>query len=134
MARFCSWVHEAIGMKLRTKIVAGFSSVLVLMAISSGWGINALSGLLDDTSEVVTADHLRTNLVMREVDHLKFASSLASFVFDQRIHELNVQLDPKQCALGKWYYSEERRLTEQRFPDLAGPLKEIEAAHNRLHA
>jgi methyl-accepting chemotaxis protein len=120
-------------MKLGTKIALGFTSVLVLLAITAGWGLFSLEGLLGNSEDVVESDNLRTSLVEREVDHLKWSEKLMSYVYDDHIHELNVGMDPTQCAFGKWYYGDERKHAEMENPDLAQYLKAIEEPHKKLH-
>ena len=120
-------------MKLKTQISLGFGSVLVLLLITTGLSVDSLSSLLSDSSHVVTADNLRTELVEREVDHLNWTANLNAFVFDEHAHELDIQLDHTQCAFGKWYYGEGRQHAETLFPALASSLGDIEEPHRRLH-
>ena len=120
-------------LKLSTKIALGFASVLVLMAITAGWGIRSLIGLHDNSNNVVHIDNLRTSLVEREVDHLNWINKLNGFVFDEHIHTLDVQLDHTQCAFGKWYFSDERKRVEEKNPELKPLLLAIEEPHRKLH-
>jgi methyl-accepting chemotaxis protein len=93
----------------------------------------ALTGVLGRADDVIRADNLNTELVRREADHLKFAAHLQTFVFDSAVHKLDVQLDHRQCAFGKWFYGEQRRQAEARFPELTPLLDAIEEPHRRLH-
>ncbi len=120
-------------LKLSTKIAAGFTSVLILMMITAGWGILSLVTLHDEGVEVIEVEELRTEMVQREVDHLNWESKLATFVFDEHIHELDVQLDHTQCGFGKWYYGEGRKEAEKHFPKLSSFLQAIEAPHREVH-
>jgi len=120
-------------MKLATKISLGFASVLVLLTVTTVWGVKALTGTLAEADDVILADNLRTDLVKREVDHLKFAEHLQLFVFDHHVHELDVQLDHRQCAFGKWYFGPGREQAETRFPELKPFLAAIDEPHRRLH-
>jgi len=120
-------------MKLRAQISLGFGSILILLLITAGLSINSLSALLADSGHVVTADNLRTALVEREVDHLNWTARLNAFVFDEHVHELDVQLDHTQCAFGRWYYGDERHQAETQFPALKAPLLNIEEPHRKLH-
>ena len=120
-------------MKLNTKITLGFTGVLGLMVITSGLGMTSLSQLLEDNKEVIQADNLRTDLVKREVDHLNWVAQLSDFVYNEHTHELNIQLDPKQCAFGKWYYGKARRAAEEKYPATRQALAEIEQPHRKLH-
>lgn len=120
-------------MKLRTKISLGFAGILFLLLITSTFSIQSLISLSTNTREVVEADNLRTALVEREVDHLNWASQLNGFVFDEHARSLNVQLDHTQCNFGRWFYGQERRHAESRFPDLKPLLANIEEPHRLLH-
>lgn len=120
-------------MKLRTQISLGFGSVLLLLLITAVLSVNSLSTLLNNSGQVVTADNLRTSLVEREVDHLNWTAKLNAFVFDEQVHDLDVQLDHTQCKFGLWYYGEERRHAETQFPTLKTPLADIEEPHRKLH-
>ncbi|GAB4265062.1 MAG: methyl-accepting chemotaxis protein [Methylomicrobium sp.] len=120
-------------MKLRTQISLGFAGILLLLLLTSGFGIQRLNSLLNDSRNVVEADNLRTALVEREVDHLSWAAQLSAFVHDEQAHHLNVQLDHTQCAFGRWFYGQDRRHAESRFPELKPLLAEIEEPHRLLH-
>ncbi|MBL6988001.1 MAG: CZB domain-containing protein [Methylobacter sp.] len=120
-------------MKLRAQIFLGFGSVLILLFITAGLSVSSFSTLLTNSGKVVTADNLRTALVEREVDHLNWTAKLNAFVFDEHVHDLDVQLDHTQCAFGRWYYGEERRQAEMQFPGLRTLLTDIEEPHRKLH-
>ncbi|MBU2571407.1 MAG: CZB domain-containing protein [Gammaproteobacteria bacterium] len=120
-------------MKLRTQISLGFAGILVLLLLTSGIGIQRLISLVGETRNVVEADNLRTALVEREVDHLNWAAQLNDFVYDDHAHDLNIQLDHTQCAFGKWFYGQERRHAESRFPELKPLLADVEEPHRLLH-
>jgi len=125
---------QATGIRLRTKIALGFGTVLLLMTLSAIWGSLGLSRLMGLSKDVVRDDNFRTELARREIDHLTWASKLSAFVFDSNVHHLSVQLDPKQCAFGRWYFSAEKARAEQRFPAIAPDLEAIDEPHRRLHA
>jgi methyl-accepting chemotaxis protein len=120
-------------MRLRTKILLGFGAVLVLMILAAGWSYLGLSNILGLSDKVVEAGNLRAEFAEREIDHLNWAGSLSRFVFNDDSTELNVQLDPRQCAFGRWYYGEGRRRAEALFPAIKPLLKAIEAPHAALH-
>lgn len=120
-------------MKLGTKITFGFAGVLVLMMIVAGWGVKTGEGLLDSNERVVEADKLQNELTNREVDHLSWTAKLTAFVFDDHVHDLEIQIDPTKCAFGKWYYGEGRKEAERIYPDLIPSLKKIEEPHRTLH-
>ncbi|MBK1648613.1 methyl-accepting chemotaxis protein [Rhabdochromatium marinum] len=120
-------------MTLSTKITLGFTSVLVLLVFGVGLGIQSLIASLTSSEQVVQADNLRTDLVTREAEHLSWASALKSFVLDKDVNTLDIQLDPTQCAFGRWYYSDARQQAEMMFPALKPMLAAIEEPHRKLH-
>ncbi|EIC22361.1 methyl-accepting chemotaxis protein [Thiorhodovibrio frisius] len=120
-------------MRLRTKILLGFGTLLVLMILSAGWSYLGLSSILGLSDKVVEADNLRTDLAQREIDHLNWASTLSRYVFNDDSDKLDLQLDPRQCAFGRWYYGEGRKKAEALFPSIKPLLASIEAPHAALH-
>ncbi|WPL19570.1 Serine chemoreceptor protein [Thiorhodovibrio winogradskyi] len=121
------------GMRLRTKILLGFGTVLVLMILAAGWSFLGLSSILGLSDKVVEADNLRTDLGQREIDHLNWANSLSRYVFNDDSSNFDLQLDPRQCSFGLWYYGEGRRQAEALFPSIKPLLASIEAPHAALH-
>jgi methyl-accepting chemotaxis protein len=124
-----NWANPTLG----TKITAGFVVILVLLVITAGWGIRGLVHMRQENAVVIEADNLRTDMVSREVDHLDWEAKLAQFVYDDHIHELDIELDHTQCSLGRWYYGDQRKLAEAHFPKLVPYLQAIETPHRNLH-
>jgi methyl-accepting chemotaxis protein len=124
-----NWANLTLGAKIAT----GFVLVLILLVITAGWGVWSLVHMRQESEVVIEADNLRTDIVMREVDHLDWEAKLAHFVYDDQIHELDVELDHTRCSLGKWYYGEKRKRAEARFPKLTPYLQAMEEPHRRLH-
>jgi methyl-accepting chemotaxis protein len=120
-------------LKLSTKIAAGFTSVLILMMITAGWGILGLVHLHDEGIEVIEVENLRTEMLQREVDHINWEVKLLTFVHNEEVNELDIQLDHKQCKFGQWYYGEGRKMAESHFPKLGSFLQAIEEPHRKLH-
>ncbi|MCF7913828.1 MAG: CZB domain-containing protein [Spirochaetaceae bacterium] len=120
-------------MKLGTKFVVGFGVVIILVVVVGGWSIVGINEIVDNASEVIDGNKLRGTIVQREVDHLNWTIDLNSLLNNDEVHELQVETDPRQCAFGQWYYSDERVQAEQMVPELRPILEAIEDPHNRLH-
>jgi methyl-accepting chemotaxis protein len=120
-------------LKLSTKISIGFVSVLLFMVITAGWAIVSLLEIREAGNSVAAADNLHTAMVQREADHLNWESDVVSFVFDEDVHHLDVQLDHKKCDFGQWYYGDGRKIAEKKFPKLIPYLQDIEEPHRILH-
>jgi methyl-accepting chemotaxis protein len=123
--------RQAISLKV--KILLGFIAILALLILAVASGLFGLSQVLKFSEDVVIADNLRNDFALREIDHLNWANTLNRFAFDNNIKTLDVELDPRRCAFGQWYYGEGRRIAEQMFPDLAPLLTAIETPHRLLH-
>ncbi len=120
-------------LKIGTKNYLLAGSILVLMLITLVWGINGLTTTVHNGEEMAAGNALRGELLAREVDHLNWVKTVSTFLSDENITELNVQMDHTQCALGKWLYGDGRRDAELLVPALATDLKALETPHKHLH-
>lgn len=120
-------------LKLGKKIMAAMSVVIMLLLAISVWSIYSISHIAKIGLEVTGDYKLGGELLQREIDHLTWAQKLGRFVSDDKIKELDVQLDPAQCAFGKWYYGDGRKHSEALLPALREPLSAIEEPHRKLH-
>jgi methyl-accepting chemotaxis protein len=112
---------------LSLKIGIGFGILTFFGLLVAGyafWGLKTLQ-------KVTRATELSQEFLMREIDHLNWASALQDQV--RLKGSIEVQRDPTQCAFGKWYYSDSRSLIQGYFPQLAENLKSIEFPHQKLH-
>jgi len=119
--------------KLCVKFGIGFGSVLLLLVGLGVWSTVGIEGIVGDAEEVISGNKLRGNFTQKVVDHLKWAEKVNQLLTDSKVHTLSVQTDPKQCAFGKWYYSDERKAAEKLVPGIRSLLAEIEQHHNALH-
>ena len=120
-------------LRIGTKIMLLAVSILCLMAVIMAWGIIGLSTTVKNGKEMAYGNKLRGELLAREVDHLSWVKKVSTFLNDEKVTELDVQMDHTQCALGKWLYGEGRKNAELMVPDLAKDLKALEGPHQRLH-
>ncbi|MEJ2041019.1 MAG: methyl-accepting chemotaxis protein, partial [Desulfosarcinaceae bacterium] len=78
-------------------------------------------------------EHLPTLFMARMIDHLNWAAAIRD-TFLKGEHQLNVQTDPKLCALGKWLQSDEAKTAYQKgSPDFRSAWQAMTAAHEKLH-
>ncbi len=120
-------------LKIGTRMIVMAGSILILMLITLVWGIKGLSTTVDNGKEMAEGNKLRGELLAREVDHLNWVKAVSTFLTDENVTELKVQMDHTQCALGKWLYGDGRKQAEQLVPELATDLKAIEVPHQHLH-
>ncbi|MEO5377872.1 MAG: methyl-accepting chemotaxis protein [Magnetococcus sp. DMHC-6] len=119
---------------LQKKILTAVGTVLILLALVSLRSFTGISAMVQDGMEVVGGNKLRGEILQREVDHLNWANKVATFINSESTTEIGVQLDPTQCAFGKWYYGEGRQQAEAQLPQLMPILRAIEEPHKQLHA
>ncbi|WPL10631.1 MULTISPECIES: methyl-accepting chemotaxis protein [Thiorhodovibrio] len=67
-----------------------------------------------------------------ESGHLRWAMTVQEALLSGAT-EIDVQMNPRECALGKLLYGPERARIEKNDPQLARIFKEIEEPHNTLH-
>ena len=123
------WKDFAIGKKM----AVGFGVVLFLLAASTVASFIGVGGIVGNAGQVIAGNRLDGFLAQKEVDHLNWSSKVNGLITDDRINELDVELDDHKCSLGSWLYSDERKKAEQLVPDLIPLLKKIEVPHERLH-
>jgi methyl-accepting chemotaxis protein len=118
---------------LRSKIFTGIGAVLALLVVMGVWAIFGIGHITKDGIEASEGNKLRSELLQREVDHLKWSQTLGTYVYAETAGALGVELDPTKCGFGKWYYGEGRTRAEALLGGLAEPLRKIEEPHRKLH-
>lgn len=71
-------------------------------------------------------------LAQKTVDHLQWAMAIENLFLNHE-KELTVQTDPRQCAFGKWYYSEVAQKAVAGNPKLEELFAALEEPHRKLH-
>ena len=113
-------------MKLRAKLIGGFSTILVLLIVAGGIAFLMFGNVKKSTVDTNEGAELSHFLTQKEVDHFMWMADLSDqFLLDKTFE---AQLDPHKCGLGKWYYAFE---TDD--PELKRLHKELEEPHIRLH-
>jgi methyl-accepting chemotaxis protein len=120
-------------LKLRGKLGIGFGTVLFFLIAVAAFSILGINAIVGDASVVIEGNKLKGDFTQKVVDHLVWANKLSAFLNDKERKSLDVQLDPKLCAFGKWYYGQERKQAEQFVPTIAPLLAQIEGPHAALH-
>jgi methyl-accepting chemotaxis protein len=120
-------------LSLRGKILSGVGVVLLLLIAVAILAANSIGTLVEEGQEVAEGNQLRGELLQRKVEHLEWAGELIQFIDDENIKHLNIELDHRQCNLGRWYYGAERQAVESRLPTLRETLQSLEEPHRLLH-
>ncbi|WP_034641334.1 methyl-accepting chemotaxis protein [Desulfovibrio inopinatus] len=120
-------------LKIGIKIALGFALVLIVLIVVSTIEIVGLDNLHRDVDGVVTRSRIAMNIKEMEINHLDWVLSISRGIISNEITNLNVESDPKECAFGKWFYGDGKRVLEEAVPSTAADLSAIERYHNEIH-
>jgi methyl-accepting chemotaxis protein len=118
---------------LGKKFTVAFTVMIALLITVAIWSLNGINQIIQNSDEITNANHLKTKIKERHIDHLLWSDKVNAFITDPNVNEMNVELNPKKCAFGQWYYSEDRKKIEEKYPELVSHFKEIEKPHIQLH-
>ncbi len=124
-----SWQNLTCGQR----IAVGFGLVLILLAVTGVVTFFGINSIVSNGKEVIDGNKLDANLAQKEIDHLNWAAQVNNLLTDEKVAELDVQLDWHKCAFGKWYYGEGRRGAETLVPSLTPLLDQVDEPHKHLH-
>ncbi|WP_051148590.1 cache domain-containing protein [Desulfospira joergensenii] len=115
------------------KIGVGPGIVILFLMIVGAQSFFGITGILDDSKEVIYGNRLDGLIAQKEVDHLNWSNRVSKLLKGEDPATLKIQTDHRTCSFGKWLYSDERKKAEQAVPDLTPLLKAIETPHRELH-
>lgn len=119
-------------MKIRTKLISGFTIILLILLASGLISIYFLTQLEDINQEALYAT--QNSLLIEEIEsaHLSWLNDLAnSFLLGE---DFTGQLDYTQCLFGDWYYDFIASRDFTHLPQrIQNTLREMEAPHRNIH-
>ncbi len=124
-----NWKTLTIG----KKISLGLGFILLLLGAIGFLSYQGIGRLADNAENMIKGNRLEALLGQREVDHLKWAGRLLSYVAGGKAGNFEVETDEHKCGLGLWFFGDGRREAERLAPGLAPVLKELEEPHRLLH-
>jgi methyl-accepting chemotaxis protein len=77
--------------------------------------------------------NLSANLKEMKAAHLAWLNQVMTVLLDEQRTQVDVQLDPRRCAFGQWYYSPEVQQLRREHPEVDRILAAVEEPHARLH-
>lgn len=126
---FLAWKN----LRVRTKLAVGFGTVLLLAAGLGGWALQSIRQIAGNAQQVIAGNKLREEMVQQEVAHLNWAANVQALLTEGTARSRAIQTDPRQCELGRWLESDERKNAERRVPELQPLFAQLEEPHRRLH-
>jgi hypothetical protein len=116
-----------------TKSLRGGLLIVTLILAAIGI-VNYLSikDMIEQSRDTLRDTSVDTELTQREVDHLVWVHKLRDYLAEEDA-TLQVEIDHRQCGLGRWYYGEGRLELENILPGLKPLLQKLEKPHRELH-
>src|SRR3972149_6794600 len=112
------------------RLAAGFGIVGTIVVCVAALGYIATYRLASISRHAEHAANGRLFLLEQKADHLKWVSGLERHLLDGTAFA--GQLDPTQCAFGKWIEGDGKRNAASD-PALARLLASVDGPHKRLH-
>ena len=124
-----NWKTLTIG----KKISLGLGLILLLLGAIGFLSYQGIGRLAIDADGMAKSNRLDALLAQKEVDHIKWAGKLLSYVAGGKTGNFDMETDDHKCGLGLWFFGEGRKEAEKIVPGLAPVLKELEEPHRLLH-
>lgn len=120
-------------MSIGLKIGSVVGIVILLFATVAVISYSGIKHAVIKGEETIYGGDLQALIAARLTDHLRWVGHLNDFLNNPDVKTLDVELDPTQCGLGKWFYGNDRKEAERHFSELAPILQSLEAPHRLLH-
>ncbi len=120
-------------LKFSLKLNLAFATIIVLMAGMIYQSLSGISDMLAQEKVAMATDEMAGQLLRCNSDHLQWATQLQSYMLKGGSAQMEVQLDPTACKLGKWYYGEGKEEMIKVLPSTQEALAALEQPHRQLH-
>ncbi|MGD2034857.1 MAG: CZB domain-containing protein, partial [Bacteroidales bacterium] len=123
------WKNFTLG----KKFFIAFTIVVALILFTALRSIIGIGDIIGGADNINLSNKNKNEITQRFNDHLKWAQQVNEFITNPEVTELKVELDPNNCAFGKWYHSDKRKEIENKYPELKAYFDDIEDPHIKLH-
>jgi len=121
-------------MRIRDKFILSFGVILFFIFLISLTGIVTIKLTEDNISSLEKVHYATEEILEQETAHLDWVDKLKTAIEEGDVAKMQgLELDPKRCSLGNWYYSGGRDLLLNISPTLPSLLPDFEKAHKDLH-
>ena len=122
------WVDVSLKKKLTMTFTMGIA-LFVLMTLFTMWQMSRIG----DEADILNCPRQDRVLLAAEVAHLQWANSVQRYLLKQGAEPLSVPLNGRECAFGKWFYSEERHSMEKESAAYQTVFAKLDTVHLDLH-
>ncbi|MCL2238266.1 MAG: methyl-accepting chemotaxis protein [Treponema sp.] len=116
-------------MKIRTKLVGGFSIVALIGAFLGVVGLFSINNLTDSAEDIIHITEIEANISSILSSHYNWRHNLTESVYMGT--PFTGSLDSNACSLGQWLAGDEAKSIEN--PDLVKLLQDIVGPHTFIH-
>lgn len=120
-------------LKIGKKMLLLSGTILLMLSATVLWSAFGLSTTVDNGIQAADGNKLRSTLLQLEIKHDAWNSKVSQFLNNPDVKTLKVELDPHQCALGSWYYGEDRKKAENLLPEIKDEVAALEEPHRLMH-
>lgn len=120
--------------RLVYKLFIAFGIIFFMLIIYACYNFFVIRDIREVAAALDQSYADEATLVKAENAHLIWGATVAAYILDDTITQLDVMTDGRRCSFGKWYYGDGRAELEQRLPTVAPILSGLEKPHLALHA
>ncbi len=119
--------------KIRNKLFISFILIIFFAGVIVCNSLYSINSIITNTKTVESSHHVELLFSQQYNNYLKWATKMRSTVLSNSEMTITFETGSKNCLLGKWLYSSERKEAEKLFPEIKIELDGLENVHDRLH-
>ncbi len=119
-------------LSIRIKLMVATGAIVLACIFGLAYIMNSLN-YLADSAEKLSRPQVQTILTSAALAHSRWASEVQEHLLTQKTSKLTVTTDGRQCAFGKWFYSDAKKDVESEYPDLKPIFGELDELHIAVH-
>ena len=120
-------------LKLRTKLIAGFGVMIVLISLVSVLSILRFSDIARLGTTAVEENNRQAFALAKEIDHMKWVNDVSDLFLLEDVEHLTVETDWTRCGLGQWIYGDQIGAQIEREQQLGSLVAAIKPPHEAMH-
>ena len=118
---------------LRTKLVAGFAIMIILICSVSILSILRFSDIAALGGNALEENGRQAFALSKEIDHLNWINDVSDLFLLEEVHHLEVETDWTKCGLGEWIYGNEMEARMAADTELDRLVTAIKPPHEDMH-
>lgn len=120
-------------LKIGTKLIIGFGSLIILIVTISSLSLFVFSNLKKSNQTLVQKKDNTRFILEKKLDHLHWAAKITDLFMKEEVNTLEVETECTKCGLGKWIYSDSTAQMMEKDKELAQLIDQVKAPHETVH-